>query len=325
MNGKFIISLDFELMWGVRDKKTIEQYGQNIIGVHKVIPRLLEIFKTFGIKGTFSIVGFLFFDKKVELLNNLPKEKPPYIDNNLSPYNGYLNTIGEDAIIDLYHFAPRLIELIKNDPEQEIGTHTFSHYYCLEEGQTINDFREDLKCAIQTAKEKGIQLMSLIFPRNQFNEEYLKVCKEMGIICYRGNEHSWLYTAKNAESESLLRKCFRLIDSYINISGHNCYTDEFMRSKNPIDIPSSRFLRPYAKKLDFLDGLRLQRIKSGMSFAAKHNLTYHLWWHPHNFGINQNENFAFLEKILSHYQILNTKYNFQSCTMTNLAKSIKNE
>ena len=46
MNGKFIISLDFELMWGVRDKKDKTTYGNNILGVHKVIPKLLEIFSS---------------------------------------------------------------------------------------------------------------------------------------------------------------------------------------------------------------------------------------------------------------------------------------
>jgi hypothetical protein len=30
--GKFVISLDFELMWGVRDTQTIEKYGDAIIG-----------------------------------------------------------------------------------------------------------------------------------------------------------------------------------------------------------------------------------------------------------------------------------------------------
>jgi hypothetical protein len=31
--GAFVISLDFELFWGVRDKRTISGYGPNILGV----------------------------------------------------------------------------------------------------------------------------------------------------------------------------------------------------------------------------------------------------------------------------------------------------
>ena len=70
----------------------------------------------------------------------------------------------------------------------------------------------------------------------------------------------------------------------------------------PVDIPSSRFLRPFSKKAKMFEGLRLHRINSGMTYAAKNNFSYHLWWHPHNFGINKNENFEFLEKILEHYK-----------------------
>ncbi|MCG2611289.1 polysaccharide deacetylase family protein [Flavobacterium sp. SM15] len=324
-NGKFVISLDFELLWGVRDKKTIQTYGKNIEGVQQVIPELLKQFEKNGIKATFSTVGLLFFESKKELLENLPDLKPKYNDANLSPYNGHFEQVGSDWKTDIYHFAPSLIKAIQNHPEQEIGTHTFSHYYCLEQGQTVDTFRADLQSAIHIAQKYNIKLTSLIFPRNQFNTEYLKVCEELGIICYRGNEHSWLYTAKNGEKESLLRRAFRLLDVYINLSGHNCYSDTFLKSKTPVNIPSSRLLRAYSKKLSFLETLRLHRIKSGMSHAAKNNLTYHLWWHPHNFGINQQENFQFLEKILSHYNHLNTTYNFESITMTNLAKRIKNE
>ena len=33
--GYFVISLDFELFWGVRDKRTIEAYGKSIRNVKK--------------------------------------------------------------------------------------------------------------------------------------------------------------------------------------------------------------------------------------------------------------------------------------------------
>ena len=323
-NGKFVISLDFELFWGVRDKKTIDQYGENIKGVHTAIPKLLSVFDKYQIKATFSIVGFLFFETKKELLENIPARIPHYSNVLYSPYSGHFDFVGENNKEDNYHFAPQLIQEIRKHPEQEIGSHTFSHYYCLEKGQTIEDFRADIQMAIEVAKKYHIKLTSLVFPRNQFNEEYLQVCNEYGIICFRGNEHSWLYNAKNRDEESQFRRALRLLDAYINISGHNCYPDEYMKSKYPADIPSSRFLRPVNKKMKILEGLRLRRIKSGMTYAAKNNLTYHLWWHPHNFGTRQIENFNFLFKILEHYKMLNVTYNFQSITMSQLANNLLN-
>lgn len=322
--GKFVISLDFELMWGVRDKRTIQDYGNNIKSVHEVIPKLLSLFERFHIQATFSTVGFLFFETKQELIENIPSVKPEYTDINLSPYNDYCESIGTNWETDKYHYAPQLIKQIKAYPEHEVGTHTFSHYYCLEEGQNIESFTEDIRSAVKAASLLGINLKSLVFPRNQYNDDYLEICSDLGIICYRGNEKSWIYAARNGTTESQLRRGFRLLDTYINISGNNCYSDEQIASKSPLNIPSSRFLRPYTKKLKILEKFRLLRIKSGMRYAAKHNLTYHLWWHPHNFGINQNENFLFLEQILKYYTLLKSKYNFTSYTMSQLASNIKN-
>ena len=91
------------------------------------------------------------------------------------------------------------------------------------------------------------------------------------------------------------------------------------------NIPASRFLRPYSKRLAFMDWLRLKRITKSMTHAAKHGLTYHLWWHPHNFGINIKENLAFLEKILLHYEELSKKYSFRSVSMQQLAVILKKE
>lgn len=68
----------------------------------------------------------------------------------------------------------------------------------------------------------------------------------------------------------------------------------------------------------------MHRIKSGMTYAAKNNKLYHLWWHPHNFGCNQKENFQFLEEILLHYNKLNKRYGFCSITMSEYAQKLIN-
>lgn len=325
-HGKFIISLDFELLWGVRDKKTIDQYGSNIRGVHQIIPRLLQLFEYYQVAVTFSTVGFLFFENKAELLEHIPNNLPSYDNKNLSPYLGHFDILGNTASEDPYHYAPNMIQAIQQQPQHEIGTHTFSHYYCLEAGQTVEQFKEDLVQAIAVAKEKGINITSIIFPRNQYDDSYLKVCYDLGIYCFRGNENSWIYESRNGNDESLLRRALRLIDAYVNISGHHGHTDTFIKNNKLIaNVASSRFLRPYSQKLSFLERFRLQRITSSMTYAAKHNLSYHLWWHPHNFGVNQEENLNFLAKILSHYASLNLRYGFQSYTMSNLVNLLKNE
>ena len=61
--GTLIVSLDFELHWGVRDVKTVAQYRENLLGVRRAIPALLATFADYGIHATWATVGFLFFRK----------------------------------------------------------------------------------------------------------------------------------------------------------------------------------------------------------------------------------------------------------------------
>lgn len=314
----FVVSLDFELYWGVRDRTTIDAYKGNLLGVRAVVPALLALFAEYEIHATWATVGFLFFAGRDDLLQGLPSRKPNYANPRLSPYNDLART-GRDEQQDPFHFAPSLIELIASSPHQEIGTHTFSHYYCLERGQDIAAFRDDLAAAIQVAYGYDLRLQSLVFPRNQCNSQYLAVCAEMGITAYRGNESSWIYQAKNEEDESLLRRAVRFADAYVRLSSHNAHSPREIAGGFPFNIPASRFLRPYSERLRLLEPLRLRRILGDLTYAAKTGQVYHLWWHPHNFGVNLGENIAFLRRILAHCAHLREAHGMESLNMGELA------
>ncbi|MCU0440914.1 MAG: polysaccharide deacetylase family protein [Bacteroidia bacterium] len=313
--GNLVISLDFELMWGVFDKKSISNYGSNILGVHTLVPKLLKVFEQHGVKATFATVGFLFAKNKTDLFNYLPSIKPLYTNKALTPYGQYLETVNE---FDEYHYALPLIQLIQSYGH-EIASHTFCHYYCKEHGQTKAEFEADLNAAIAIAKQYGIELKSMVFPRNQVNEDYLEILTKLGISSYRGNEKSWLYASRNGDEETIWRRFSRIIDAYINVSGHNAFAID--TSKTPINIPSSRFLRPFNPALGLFENLRINRIKSSMLHAARNQLNYHLWWHPHNFGIYQEQNLHVLSSILSHYKQLQADYGFGNQTMAQLSKT----
>lgn len=319
-HGVFTVSLDFELFWGVRDKRSIEQYKNNLLGVRKLMPEMLRIFSDNDIHATWATVGFLFFKDTNELNKNIPKLLPEYSREELSPYK-YIQEISNlDAA---YHFAPDLIELILKHEGQEIGTHTFSHYYCLEKGQSLAQFEEDIISAIEIAKRKNISTKSLVFPRHQWDKEYLSVLTKLGMQCYRGNESSWIYKASDDAGQNMFRRAIRLLDAYFNLSGYNTYDLKDCIKEKPFNFPASRFLRPYSNKLAFLDRLRLRRIKNAMDDAAINNRIFHLWWHPHNFGANTNENNGFLAEILKHYTILNERHGMKSLNMGEICNLIE--
>lgn len=319
--GKLVISLDFELYWGVRDKLSLENYRANLLGVRQAIPALLKLFAEYNIHATWATVGFLFFENRAELLAGLPDLKPKYTNPALSNYE-HIAAIGPNEQEDLFHYAPSLIKMISAAPGQELATHTLSHYYCLEKGQTVDTFKADLGAALTVARRHDLILESLVFPRNQYNSQYVAASAEVGIKAYRGNPSSWLYQASDDQGQSLPRRGLRLLDSYLNLTGHHCYPLEASQATGPRNIGASRFLRPYSRRLKALEPLRLRRITGGLTQAAKTGAVYHLWWHPHNFGINLAENLAFLRRILEHYARLQEKYGMESLSMGEMARSL---
>ena len=302
----FIISLDFELMWGVFDKRNKINYGQNIEGVHQAIPKILQIFQEFNIHATWAAVGCLYFSNLKDLISELAKNYPKYFEKSLSSYL-HSKTI-TDKDFKIYYAGFELIKSIKNSKFQEIATHTFSHYYCLEKGQTIIEFKDDIQKAIDIAKYNNIETKTIIFPRNQYSIDYLEECKRNGIKYFRGNENNFLNKPRSKEKLSIFIRLLRFIDTYLNISGSNVYNKIYNINQTLFNVPSSFFFRPYNPKLKIFENFKLRRYKKAMLNAAKSNQSFHLWWHPHNFGVNQSENISQLRELLDYYKILNKKY-----------------
>jgi len=307
--GVFTISLDFELYWGVRDHRSLSAYGENIRKVHELTPRLLDLFVKYNVHCTWASVGFLFHPDKASLLEHIPAGLPAYQHPAYDPYP----YIGGNELEAAYHFAPDLIRMIASFKGQEIATHTYSHFYTLEKNTTVHQFEEDIRMAISVAGKKGYNINSIVFPRNQYNADHIEVCRRNGIRVFRGNETSSVYRPLSREEENSRRRAIRLLDAYINITGHHCHP--WPAKAAIIDMPASRFLRPYSKKLRWLDELRFRRIKNSLLHAARNGLIFHLWWHPHNFGKYTEENFAFLERILKVYKKLQENSEMESLTL----------
>jgi peptidoglycan/xylan/chitin deacetylase (PgdA/CDA1 family) len=319
LQGSLIISLDFELYWGVRDRPYAKAYIPCLVGARAAIPAILEAFARFGIHATWATVGFLFCDNGKSLREHLPRIQPQYAEDWLSPYCD-LPPIEAKEDDESIWFAPSLIRRISGAPNQEIATHTFSHYYCIEPGNDEVSFREDLRAACEVANRAGLTLRSLVFPRNQCAEEYLEAVNDAGITSYRGNPSSWFYQSAPGAQRRLVARALRLADAYVGFSGGLSYPEP--STGKPVNIPASRFLRPYRVKLHRLEMLRLRRIKQELTYAAKRGLVYHLWWHPHNFGLDTARNIAFLSAILGHYRVLHDKYGMTSKNMAETSRSI---
>jgi len=314
--GVFSVSLDFELHWGcfVNMRKIGNAEKKYFSNTRAAIPKMLALFEEGGIHVTWAAVGMLYCSNTGEWEKNKPDLIPTFKNKNASAYE-WVKEFGFEEEEDRQHFAPGIIELIKKVPFQEIGTHTYAHYFCLESGQTKEQFRADIQTACRLAAEKGITIRSLVFPRNQFNEEYLSVCNEFGITSVRTNPDIWYWSyADNAGS--FMKRFFRAGDAYLKFQPISIqFLKDIKTDQLPLQLPATRLYRACRPKYAIENKLKMRRILNEMTTAAKKGAYYHIWWHPHNFGYQPDECLAELKIIIDHFNTLKEKYGFRSMNM----------
>ena len=316
--GALVISLDFELHWGVRDVARPEgEWARRLHGARRAIPRILDLFEEFEVAATWATVGFLLASSRAELERFAPARRPAYTDPALSPWD---EPLGEGERDDPLHFAPSLVAAIRERARQEVATHTFSHYYCLEPGQDRETFRADLASAIAIARHHGIETRSIVFPRNQHNPDYDDVLADAGITCYRGNQWAWMYRAANGRGNTRLARGGRLLDTYVDVAGHHTTRWSDVPQRNGLcDVPASFFLRPCSPRSAVPDRLRLRRIARSIRHAATAGEIVHLWWHPHNVGLHTDRALAFLRAVLVQFARCRDRHGMLSLTMAEAA------
>lgn len=310
--GTFVISLDLELIWGQLDQKNWDGYKQNVINGRIAIFDILKLFDRYNIHATWACVGFMATESRDEIKKYAPIELPNYDDYEKNTYMFVDNFLDNESVEPCCYGKSIIKEILKYQ-YQEIGTHTFSHYYCNENGAQVSSFRSDVEAAIKLLGDVyGVSVHSLVLPRNQLLKEFVDSLEDTSICCIRGNAKG--YDTPNNRVVAFLQRIMRLIDSYIPVYGHQCSEVNEIKS-GLYDIPASRFFRPYNSFLRFFERLKIHRIKGQMLYAAKNGKIFHLWWHPHNFGKDTRIMLKQLEEILKYYKKLERKHNFISSTM----------
>ena len=264
MKSTFVVSLDFELFWGMLDCCSLEEYEAHVLGGRRAIPRLLRLFREHDIHATWATVGFMFADNYEDAAQYFPDEalRPGYENRTLDPYVEF-DKIGRDEIQAPCFYGSSLIRLVADTPGQEIGTHTFCHYYCREKGQTVEQFRADMEAAKNIAQAHGYHVTSVVLPRNQAEPPYIEVLRELGFTAYRDEENDWIH--EKIKWRPLLR-ALRLMDVYLPLTGQGGYLPR--NEKGIWNLTGSRMFKPIFHHLEFLEGLKLHRVRRQMLHAA---------------------------------------------------------
>lgn len=302
--GALVVSLDFELHWGVRDFVPLDaKERERLLAARAVIPRILDLFEEFSIHATWATVGILFARTREEFKEFRPKAAPQYRNSAFDPYR---EATGQNESEDPFHFAPSLIAEIASRPGQEIASHSFSHYYCLEEGATLEDFSADLDSAMALARHTGYELRSYVFPRNQVDPACIPVLRRAGIESYRDVEEVEAKRPRRFRQQRRWKnRLSRLLDSYWDVNGSQ--TSKWPEPSPPVCLRASRYFRPSNNALRSFEGLLIERIRKAMRRAAEQREMFHLWWHPEDFAGNPDANLRNLREVLqlfAHYRAL---------------------
>jgi peptidoglycan/xylan/chitin deacetylase (PgdA/CDA1 family) len=314
--GVFTISLDFELFWGMADIQPLDRaYRDQLLRTRDhIVPALLDRFEERRIHATWATVGLLMFESRDQLEAGRPLVEPAYADPSLSAYR-HLDHIGPTEAADPYHLAPSIIGQIRATPGQEVGCHSFSHYYCLEDGADDVSFAADLDAWRRAAAGHGLTATSICFGRNQYAAAFIDRAAEAGFACYRGTEPAWFNRPRARRDDRLVRRLVRYADTYLPLTRHHCPGPDEIVASTPANVASSRFLRAHNRRLRRLEPLKLRRVLAGLEHAARTGTVYHLWWHPQDLAVDTGPNLDMLDRILERFDDLRHERDMRSMNM----------
>jgi len=263
--GTVVISVDAELAWGFHDLKSIPR--KRIENARSGWHHLLQVFSRFKIPATWAIVDHLFLN----YCDGAHSGHPSLPDWFRRDPGG---TLSEDQT----WYGPDLIEAVRtSDVDHEIGSHTFSHVEFGRGDVTEEIAAAELQRSVELAAAEGLELDSLVFPRN--NVGHLDLLPEYGFTCYRGVEPKRWFDGR-------FRRPGKLLAYNFGRSPPPLVTPD-VDQRGLVDIPASLYLFSLegvagaASRVMFGDPV-VRQARMGVDEAARSDGVFHLWLHPNN-------------------------------------------
>ncbi|CAM4356130.1 polysaccharide deacetylase family protein [Palleronia rufa] len=314
--GGFVLSLDLELMWGHAGDPRAHEKMAVVLAGRMAVPPLLDLLAKHEAHATWAAVGLLFHETRESLFDALPVFRPSYGDPSLASYTN-LCDVGPDEASDPFHFGMALLELIRQTPGQEIASHTFSQYYCLEAPFDHIAFDADLAAAVKSAAALGLAMRTLVFPRNQICREAVEICVRHGFDIVRGQGGGWYDRPASRGGDMAVKRAARLARSFFAFDGTG--PERIGRYGPATNVPASRMLLPVGQAVGPMIMRQARTIVADMRRAAEKGEIYHLWFHPNAFGTETEANLAILDILLAEAGRLGAEYGWPSLNMAEAA------
>ena len=286
--GTVVISLDFELMWGVFDSAG-KSYEKKIDTTAYNVDRLLDQLDEYDIKTTWGCVGALACVDVDQLNPELLSKRIQVANQPLLSFVELLNKFPHR------YFAPKVIDRLATS-HHEIISHTMFHRVWTDGSK--NEFELELNEASRLLPNIS---PGLIFCRNVTNQKALMSISKSGVRFYRSAPGAWF------EGFKRLSRYLGLIDSYIPLWSGTVRLARPIEGARLRPVPHTLFMRVSTKNT-FLKKIHLLRLILALNVAAYFGRCVHFWVHPHNFALDNGDyDLSFLIKILKRIRILEDK------------------
>jgi peptidoglycan/xylan/chitin deacetylase (PgdA/CDA1 family) len=274
--GAFVLSLDFELIWGTLDvrgpdgfRAACEREREEVFGA------LLGLLEEFEVPATWCTVGHIM------LGSCAPRNgrKHPEI---VRPAHAWAHgdwfdrdPCTDEARAPIFYGRSLVERLQAARVPQEIGCHSFSHVIFGDPGCSRETAESEVRACVATAAELGITLRSFAFPRNRVG--HLDVLREHGFTCFRGREPTW---HEGGGASGRVNRLGHLADV---IAARRPPVVLPRRVDGLVDVPGSMMFFPmHGARRHIPVSRRVHRALKGVAAAAEQRRIMHLWFHPTN-------------------------------------------
>lgn len=265
--GTFIISLDCEGKWGMADH--LEPYHHRLLtdrALAEVYDRIVALLARYDLPATFAyVMAFTLTEAERRELAPLLVRQETKKDAWLSHYWA----AEEQGLVEGW-FQPHALDVVREDGRHEIACHGFCHRPLGDNSLSAADAETELEAAATVARMKGVDLKTLIFPRNEVG--HLALVRKSGFIGYR---------EKLRRPSGVLGRAARVAEEFNIWAGPQ-------EAKKPVggdmvEIPPGYFFNwRFGVRKRVPLGVTVARWKKLLDRAARHGGVAHLWLHPHN-------------------------------------------
>ena len=292
--GAFVLSLDFELIWGTLDLFGVDGYGEACRAERAVVfDRLLGLLEEFEISASWLILGHLALESCRAQDGTPPHpevERPRHAWVSGDWFAADPGGTETDAPLFL---ARSLIERIRSCAvPQEIGCHSFSHVIYGDIGCSRGAAQSDLRAAVEAFASMGLRPTSFSFPRNRVG--HADLLADHGFRCFRTPEPRWYFDERWPE---VVRRGGHLVD--VVLARAPALVRPRRREDGVVEIPGSMIYFPmHGLRSKLPLSLRVARARKGLAAAVDRGSVFHLWTHPTNLADPVEPMFLGLRRIL---------------------------